>query len=58
MVNGVFNFLAAVRDLAFQRDNPRLQLGHGKPVEILAHQLGKRVVRTQGGVVKLHDRQR
>ncbi len=44
MVNGAIDLAAATRDLAFQRGDPRLQLRHGKTIEILAQQRGERIV--------------
>lgn len=58
MVNGALHFLAAARDLTFQRSDPRLQLRNGERVEILAHQLVERVAGAWQRVVELHVRQR
>ena len=45
MVNGAFNLLADAVDLAFQRRDAGMKLADRQPVEVLADQLGQRVVR-------------
>ncbi len=43
------------RDLGLEGGNPRLELGHRKPVEILGGKQAQRVIRAAGQVVGLHD---
>ena len=58
MVNGMFNFPAAARDLRLQRRNPLVELGHRKRVEILPSQLPEQVVGADARLVTFHGRQR
>ena len=55
MVNGGFNLFTGARDLAGQRRDPRLELGHRQRIEVLLRQRGERVA---GGlrekIVRIH----
>ena len=54
MVNGAFNLSTDAADLAFQRGDAGMKLGHRQPIQVLPDQQGERVVGARGGVVELH----
>ena len=58
MVNGLFDPATDPGDLAAQRDDPRLELGHRQRVEVLRQECREYVVGTRRGIVGFHAHQR
>lgn len=54
MVDGAFPFAPAAGDFRLQRDDPRIQLGHGKRVKVLPRELRDGIVRSARKFVVHH----